>query len=158
MLDIATAVQSMAASYGAYFDPAAAAWFVDGEVPAALQGCVASQESNRMLCLWVNGNFVGTWQMTGKGDLLEYADSWLSNQDACPLSLALPLIPSEPCHSGEVVRNFFENLLPDSSEIRLRLAQRYGARSNKAFDLLEKPAAIARERYRYFQLAMNRLA
>jgi serine/threonine-protein kinase HipA len=34
------------------------------------------------------------------------------------------------------VRNYFENLLPDSMEIRERLAKRYGAKSTGAFDML----------------------
>src|SRR6202040_887887 len=33
---------------------------------------------------------------------------------------------------------FFENLLPDSSEIRLRIGRHVGATSDRAFDLLTK--------------------
>lgn len=136
LLDITTGVKPIAMAYGAYFDPEAAAWFVDGEVPAALQKCVVSQDAINGLGLWMNGTFVGTWRLTAQGDVLEYAESWLNDEQAVPLSLSLPLVPYSPCHHGAKVRNYFENLLPDSKEIRERLARRYGARSTGAFDML----------------------
>jgi serine/threonine-protein kinase HipA len=74
---------------------------------------------------------------------LRYADSWLTSASVRPLSLSLPLplVGNEPLR-GELVENFFENLLPDSSAIRKRLAQRYAAGSEDTFDLL---AAIGRD-------------
>ena len=39
-------------------------------------------------------------------------------------------------YRGSLVERFFENLLPDSKDIRQRLRQRFGALSDKAFDLL----------------------
>lgn len=48
----------------------------------------------------------------------------------------------QPALRGELVENFFENLLPESSAIRKRLAQRYAAGSEGTFDLL---AAIGRD-------------
>jgi len=74
---------------------------------------------------------------------LSYADSWLKSASARPLSLSLPLPPlgNEPLR-GERVENFFENLLPENSAIRKRLAQRYAAGSEDTFDLL---AAIGRD-------------
>jgi len=44
--------------------------------------------------------------------------------------------------AGERVEYFFDNLLPDSHAIRTRLAKRYAAGSEKAFNLL---AAIGRD-------------
>ncbi len=74
---------------------------------------------------------------------LAYADSWLKSDTARPLSLSLPLplLDNKPLR-GDVVENFFENLLPESSVIRKRLAQRYAAGSEGTFDLL---AAIGRD-------------
>lgn len=74
---------------------------------------------------------------------LSYADSWTKSAAARPLSLSLPmpLVGNEPLR-GELVENFFENLLPESSAIRKRLAQRYTAGSEDTFDLL---AAIGRD-------------
>ena len=54
---------------------------------------------------------------------------------------ALPLLDNTPLR-GERVENFFENLLPDSSAIRTRLAKRHAAVSEDTFDLL---AAIGRD-------------
>lgn len=74
---------------------------------------------------------------------LSYADSWLKSPLARPLSLSLPLplLGNEPLR-GQLVENFFENLLPESSAVRRRLAQRYAAGSEDTFDLL---AAIGRD-------------
>src|SRR5450830_582486 len=83
-------------------------------------GCLMQLNSSRALCLWMHGAFVGTWTTTSKGDILEYAESWLSSEDACPISLSLPLSSDTLVHRGDTVRFFFENLLPDSDEIRER--------------------------------------
>jgi len=74
---------------------------------------------------------------------LAYADSWLASAAARPLSLSLPLplLENKPLR-GAAVENFFENLLPDSSTIRKRLAARYAAGSEDTFSLL---AAIGRD-------------
>lgn len=74
---------------------------------------------------------------------LSYADTWTKSASARPLSLSLPmpLVGNAPLR-GELVENFFENLLPESSAIRKRLAQRYAPGSEDSFDLL---AAIGRD-------------
>jgi serine/threonine-protein kinase HipA len=43
---------------------------------------------------------------------------------------------SQKIYRGDVVENFFDNLLPDSQPIRSRIQARFGARSNRCFDLL----------------------
>lgn len=89
------------------------------------------------LGLWMNGEFVGTWRMdAGSGDILEYHASWQGSPQGRPLSLSLPFTPGANLHRGDVVRAYFENLLPDSQEIRARAARRFRARSTQAFDLL----------------------
>lgn len=98
----------------------------------------------RPLSVWANGELVGHWTPAGRQPMrLAYADSWLQSSAARPLSLSLPLplLDNAPLR-GALVENFFENLLPDSSAIRRRLAQRYAAGSEGAFDLL---AAIGRD-------------
>ena len=45
-------------------------------------------------------------------------------------------------HRGDAVANYFDNLLPDSSDIRRRLRRRFYARSDDPFDLL---TAIGRD-------------
>ena len=89
------------------------------------------------LGLWMNGDFVGTWRLgAGTGDILEYDASWQDASHGRPLSLSLPFTPGGLPHRGDVVRAYFENLLPDSQEIRVRAARRFRARSTEAFDLL----------------------
>ena len=63
-----------------------------------------------------------------------YADSWLSNDYARPISLSLPL--STRTYVGENVYNFFDNLLPDNAAIRAKIQARFHAASSHAFDLL----------------------
>jgi serine/threonine-protein kinase HipA len=46
----------------------------------------------------------------------------------------MPLV--EQAYSGDVVENYFDNLLPDSQSIRNRIQKRFKAKSNKGFDLL----------------------
>lgn len=85
----------------------------------------------------MNGAFVGTWQMhPGRGDVLSYDKDWVASAQGRPLSLSLPFVPGKMSHSGEHVRAYFENLLPDSREIRERLARRFRTASGEAFDLL----------------------
>lgn len=99
---------------------------------------------SRPLSIWTNGELVGHWTPAGNQPMrLAYADSWLRSDAARPLSLSLPLplLDNKPLR-GELVENFFENLLPESSAIRKRLAQRYAAGSEGTFDLL---AAIGRD-------------
>ncbi|CAG9175181.1 Serine/threonine-protein kinase toxin HipA [Cupriavidus pampae] len=85
----------------------------------------------------MNGAFVGTWSMQPQtGEVLQYADEWVSSEQGRPLSLSLPFTPGNPPHRGDAVRTYFENLLPDSKDIRERVARRFQAGSTDAFSLL----------------------
>ena len=89
------------------------------------------------LGLWMNGDFVGTWRMDpGAGDALEYDAGWQAAPQGRPLSLSLPFTPGANRHRGDIVRAYFDNLLPDSQDMRARAARRFRARSAQAFDLL----------------------
>ena len=57
------------------------------------------------------------------------------------MSLSLPFT-ADLEHRGDAVTHYFENLLPDSVDIRRRLRRRFHARSDEAFDLL---TAIGRD-------------
>ena len=96
-----------------------------------------SRAKKGSLALWMNGVFVGTWSMgANQPEILTYADSWLDNDAARPLSLSLPFTPGNQPHRGDVVNSYFENLLPDNKEIRERAARRYQTGSIDAFALL----------------------
>ena len=91
----------------------------------------------RALGLWMNGEFVGTWRLGAGGEyVLEYDAAWKASPQGRPLSLSLPFTPGTAPHRGEVVRAYFDNLLPDSQDIRARAANRFHARSTDPFDLL----------------------
>lgn len=93
---------------------------------------------SRILAVWMNGERVGEWCLPGSGTQeFRYAESWLSSDAARPISLSLPLRPSqEPYRAG--VEPFFDNLLPDSRQIRERIQRRFHAASIGAFDLLQE--------------------
>ena len=85
----------------------------------------------------MNGEFVGTWRLGAGGeDILEYDQAWKTAPQGRPLSLSLPFTPGTTPHRGEVVRAYFDNLLPDSQDIRARAASRFHAKSTDPFDLL----------------------
>ena len=94
------------------------------------------------LQVWMNGEMVATWERGDRGGRLTYAPQWLRSPASRPLSLSLPLLPSGESHRSEVVGNYFENLLPDSSDIRTRIRDRFGLRSTATFELLQ---AIGRD-------------
>lgn len=85
--------------------------------------------------IFMNGQKVGKLLQNAAGKLeMTYAEEWLGSEARRPLSLSMPL--SSRKHSGEVVENFFDNLLPDSQPIRNRIQARFGAKTNRSFDLL----------------------
>jgi serine/threonine-protein kinase HipA len=94
-------------------------------------------QNKRVLDIWMNGEFVGKWRVTSNGHTFAYDDSWYGNHFSRPISLSMPLVPGL-IYSGEIVEDFFDNLLPDNQDIRKRVASRLSARSNSAFDLIEK--------------------
>lgn len=69
-----------------------------------------------------------------------YDREWLERSRAFPVSLSLPL--REQPWRGEPVAAVFENLLPDSDELRKRVAEKVGAAGADAYSLL---AAIGRD-------------
>lgn len=87
------------------------------------------------LYVYMNGRKVGEYIQHKRGvQAFVYADSWLSLAGSMPLSLSLPM--TEKNHKGDNVYNYFDNLLPDSSEIRHRIQSRFGAKTDRPFDLL----------------------
>ena len=97
---------------------------------------------SRTLSIWTNGQRVGTWTFTRRGEhCLQYDSQWMNSTAGRPLSISMPFT-GEVALKGDRVRNFFDNLLPDSEAIRLRIATRFKTGSAEAFDLLQ---AIGRD-------------
>lgn len=94
------------------------------------------------LYVYMNGHQVGEYiQHKSGAQEFVYSDAWLRRgADAIPLSLSLPL--TQQRHTGDRVYNYFDNLLPDSLDIRNRIQARFGITANKPFDLL---ATIGRD-------------
>lgn len=91
----------------------------------------------------MNGELVGTWSpQRASASTFAYASSWLESPRARALSLSLPFLPANAPHRGAQVDAWFENLLPDSRQIRERIRTRFKTRSLEAFDLL---AAVGRD-------------
>jgi len=87
------------------------------------------------LFVFMNGEKVGILSSTSSGRLeLHYDAAWLNSKSGRALSLSMPL--TDQVYSGDSVENYFDNLLPDSQPIRNRIQKRFGAKSNRGFDLL----------------------
>jgi serine/threonine-protein kinase HipA len=90
----------------------------------------------------MNGQRVGTWSQDRATHSLQYDPAWIASPAGRPLSLSLPFPPRNVPLQGAAVANYFDNLLPDSADIRNRLRDRFGIGSTEAFPLL---AAIGRD-------------
>ena len=94
------------------------------------------------LIIWMNGEKVGTWRVgRNASQRLDYASSWRVSEHNRPLSLSLPYTADNRLE-GEAVRNYFDNLLPDSEGIRKRVANQFRTKKTDAFSLLQ---AIGRD-------------
>ncbi len=67
--------------------------------------------SARQAIVGIDGRRVGTLSEEGGTVAFRYDEEWISNKDAVPVSLTLPLQP-EP-YITEGLHPFFENLLPE---------------------------------------------
>ncbi|TDV19540.1 type II toxin-antitoxin system HipA family toxin [Paraburkholderia caballeronis] len=91
---------------------------------------------HRRLNLWMNGLPVGYWEVRRGNDVLSYWPEWVDDEQGRPLSLSLPFLPGNLPHNGQVVADYFDNLLPDSADIRRRIAARYKTPGTSPYDLL----------------------
>ncbi len=89
------------------------------------------------LSIWMNGELVGTWSVGRTGyHRLDYTPSWRASERNRPLSLSLPFTADNRLE-GDVVRNYFDNLLPDSDGIRKRISERFRTKGTDVFALLQ---------------------
>src|SRR5690606_1242821 len=96
----------------------------------------------RQLNVWMNGALVGVWSVGRTGrHVFQYDPGWRQHPKSRPLSLSLPLTADGQL-SGQVVENYFDNLLPDNEAIRKRLSGRFRTKGIDAFSLLQ---AIGRD-------------
>jgi serine/threonine-protein kinase HipA len=95
------------------------------------------------LIVWMNGERVGEWGTLrgGRTPFFRYEESWVNSPQGRALSLSLPLTADREVR-GHAVEYYFDNLLPDSAQIRSRLRIRFKTRSSDPFGLL---TAIGRD-------------
>ncbi|OAT28621.1 type II toxin-antitoxin system HipA family toxin [Proteus myxofaciens] len=87
------------------------------------------------LDVYMNEYYVGVFTKKNSGaHSFQYTEEWVNRAGSRPISLSMPLQLQE--YQGDSVYNFFDNLLPDNTEIRDRIVSRYQAHSNQPFDLL----------------------
>jgi serine/threonine-protein kinase HipA len=85
----------------------------------------------------MNAELTGHWSIDSMGrHEFHYDESWAKNEVARPISLSMPLQPPEVPYRGPVVEAYFDNLLPESIEVRKRIRDKFGAASTSVFDLL----------------------
>ncbi len=90
---------------------------------------------HQALNVWMNGLFIGHLIKNSSGAVgFSYSSGWLATEGARPISLSMPL--RHQTYSGELVYNFFDNLLPDNREIRDRIQAHFKAKTSHPFDLL----------------------
>lgn len=93
------------------------------------------RSKTNVLKVLMNGILVGIWTVKSSGQYeFVYDRDWLSSSSARPLSLSMPL--RSEGYKDDLVSAFFDNLLPDSDQIRRRIQARFGTASSSPFDLL----------------------
>jgi serine/threonine-protein kinase HipA len=96
---------------------------------------MARTKTHTPLRVYQNNRPVGLLLKEPSGAIsFTYDESWLTWPNAWPISLSLPMRPTP--YRGEAVIAVFDNLLPDSDEIRRRVAEKMGAAGTDAYSLL----------------------
>ena len=98
---------------------------------------MARSKTYEPLAVLLNNRLVGQLKREATGAIgFRYDDKWLSEDKAIPISLSMPL--TEDKYTGETVTAVFENLLPDSDQLRRKIAEKVEARGVDAFSLLSE--------------------
>ena len=106
------------------------------------------------LIVSLNGIKVGVLSKDKNSGLhFSYTEQWMERPGTRPISLSLPITKQR--YSGDVVYNFFDNLLPDSSDIRNKIQARFNVGSGHSFNLL---AAIGNDCVGAIQLSSQQPA
>lgn len=96
---------------------------------------MARRKQHVPLNVLLNDRHVGQLLKAPSGAIsFTYVRDWLAWEHALPVSLSMPL--RETPYRGETAAAFFDNLLPDSDDLRRRVAEEVGARGTDAYSML----------------------
>ncbi len=102
---------------------------------------MARRPTHEPLNVFLNAKLVGQLKREPSGAVdFKYSPDWLNWEHALPVSLSMPL--REDRYIGAPVVAVFENLLPDSRDIREKMASRVHADGIDAYNLL---SAVGRD-------------
>jgi serine/threonine-protein kinase HipA len=90
--------------------------------------------NSKQLHCHMNGVLVGCLTLRSGRLSFKYAQSWLQHSKARPISLSIPLQSEEL--KSDSVHAYFDNLLPDSEQVRKTIVDSLGAASSNPFDIL----------------------
>ena len=98
---------------------------------------MARRQARPPLDVYLNARRVGRLRRLASGAIdFRYDRGWLDWEHALPISMSLPL--REDRYSGDPVIAVFDNLLPDSEQVRRRVAERVKAEGYDPYSLLAK--------------------
>jgi serine/threonine-protein kinase HipA len=98
---------------------------------------MARRKTHIPLNVLINNRMVGRLEKEPSGAVsFQYDGSWLDWEHAFAASLSLPL--RKAAYRGAPVTAVFDNLLPDSPDIRRRVAERTGAEGTDPYSLLAR--------------------
>ncbi|PLX67105.1 MAG: serine/threonine protein kinase [Denitrovibrio sp.] len=93
------------------------------------------KKQTQSLNIFMNNHLVGSLNRASSGKLeLLYTDEWISSEQSRSISLSLPVVSKR--HIGASVDSYFDNLLPDNENIRMRIQRRFKIQSSSSFDIL----------------------
>lgn len=91
--------------------------------------------TTKELTVLINDHVIGQVTQANSGRFeFSYADDWLANPSAIPLSLSMPL--SNPHHADDAIRPYMWGLLPDSEATLAAWGTRFGASPRNPYALL----------------------
>ncbi|MBK5200441.1 MAG: HipA domain-containing protein [Spirochaetaceae bacterium] len=89
----------------------------------------------KRLYIAMNNSLVGIWEHKSSGEeSFQYLDSWINNPLSRGISLSLPVVKQK--YNNIIVRNFFNNLIPERKNVIESIQRRYNISTNDSFELL----------------------
>lgn len=86
------------------------------------------------LDVYMNTQLVGQLAQMKAGLKFSYSKAWVEHENSIPISISMPV--TTQAYAGTLVENYFDNLLPDSLDVRQLIAHRNGCQ-NTSFALLK---------------------